>query len=194
MDGLNWNLHLAPSRADKVDYAWKIIVCGGGGVGKSTFLHRYFRNEFKENTSMTIGCSHYSEFVERQGKLVNLIIWDLSGQPRFEVLHPAYVGDSYGAFVFFDMTQIDTLVDVNKWVELIRQFNSRPVPIIFVGTKVDLVTEQAMLDHVYRFAEEKMAELDINYICITSSKTNYNVKETLDFFVDYLIWQANQPQ
>ncbi len=143
---------------------------------------------------MTIGCSHLSEYVERQGKLVNLIIWDLSGQPRFEMLHPAYVGDAYGAFVFFDMSQVDTLEDVTKWVDLVRRFNTRPIPLIFVGTKVDLITDQATLDYVYKLAEQKMAELDVNYICVTSSKTNYNVKETLDFFVDYLIWQASQPQ
>ena len=178
---------------DKVQFRWKIVVCGAGGVGKSTLLHRYFYNEFLPDMIMTIGVSHMSHVVERQGKYINLIIWDLSGQKRFEVLHPAYVGDSTGAMVVFDMSQPETLDEVNKWVEMIRKFNpnNRGLPIVIVGTKIDLVSDQAYLDKIYKRIEEKMQELDLQYLCVTSSKTGYNIDETVNFLIDYLIFQQN---
>ena len=178
---------------DKVQFRWKIVVCGPGGVGKSTMLHRYFYREFLPDMIMTIGVSHMSHIIERQGKIINLIIWDLSGQKRFEVLHPAYVGDSTGAMVVFDMSQSDTLEEVNHWVEMIRKYNpnNRGLPIIIVGTKIDLVTDQAFLDKIYKRIEEKMAELDLQYVCVTSSKTNYNIDETMTFLIDYLLFQQN---
>lgn len=178
---------------DKVQFRWKIVVCGPGGVGKSTLLHRYFYREFLPDMIMTIGVSHMSHVVERQNKIINLIIWDLSGQKRFEVLHPAYVGDSTGAMVVFDMSQPETLEEVNKWVEMIRKYNpnNKGLPIIIVGTKIDLVTDQAYLNKIYKRIEEKMAELDMQYLCVTSSKTNYNVDETINFLVDYLLFQQN---
>jgi small GTP-binding protein len=134
--------------------------------------------------------SHMSHVVERHGKIINLIIWDLSGQKRFEVLHPAYVGDATGAFVVFDMSQPDTLDDVNRWVELIRKYNAsnNNLPIVLVGTKVDLLSGQEQLDEIYKKIEEKMAELELQYVCVTSSKTNYNVVETIDFLVDYILY------
>ncbi len=175
---------------DKIQFRWKICVVGAGGVGKSTMLHRYFYKQFIPDMIMTIGVSHMSHVVERYGKIINLIIWDLSGQRRFEVLHPAYVGDATGAFVVFDISQPDTLEDVNKWVELIRKYNAanKTLPIVLVGTKVDLLTDQGQLDAIYKKIEEKMAELELQYVCVTSSKTNYNVTETIDFLVDYILY------
>jgi small GTP-binding protein len=175
---------------DKINFRWKIVVVGPGGVGKSTMLHRYFYKQFIPDMIMTIGVSHMSHVIERHGKIVNLIIWDLSGQKRFEVLHPAYVGDATGAFVVFDMSQPDTLDDVNRWVDLIRKYNASNMnlPIVLVGTKVDLLADQTQLDAIYKKIEEKMAELELQYVCVTSSKTNYNVTETIDFLVDYILW------
>nr|MDO8113681.1 Rab family GTPase [Candidatus Sigynarchaeota archaeon] len=178
---------------DKVQFRWKIVVCGPGGVGKSTLLHRYFYRQFLPDMIMTIGVSHMSHIIERNGKVINLIIWDLSGQKRFEVLHPAYVGDATGAFVVFDISAPETLEEVNRWVELIRKFNpnNKALPIILVGTKVDLVSDQAYLDSIYKRIEEVMADLELQYICVTSSKTNYNVDETINFLIDYILWQQN---
>ena len=141
---------------------------------------------------MTIGVSHISEFIERNGKRVNLIIWDLGGQPRFDVLHPAYVNQASGALLMFDMAAIETLEQLNKWADLLRRYNGDALPMVLVGAKVDLIAGQDTLDEVYAVATQKMQELAINDICVTSSKVNYNVSETIEYLVDYLVWFADQ--
>ncbi|MFX0103311.1 MAG: Rab family GTPase [Candidatus Hodarchaeota archaeon] len=189
---MKWDyLKLPGETSTVVDYTWKIIVSGEGGVGKSTLLHRYFYHEFRPDMSMTVGVSHLSHDIDRNGKLVRLIIWDLGGQKRFDVLHPAYVGDATAGFVFFDSTSLETLENMDKWVDLIRKKNTEDILLVMVGTKIDLILSQESLDYVFSLAEQKMAELNIQYVTATSSKANYNVEETINFLIDYLLWRES---
>ncbi len=172
-----------------VDFAWKVIIAGSGGVGKSTLIHRFMYNQFKEDMTMTIGCSHHSQYLERQSRNINLILWDLGGQKRFDVIHPAYVGGAVAGYAIFDMTDISTLMEIDRWVDLIRKYNSQETPVMLVGTKFDLIRDQQQLDDVYRLANEKVALFDLNAFLVTSSKLDINVKETIHYIVDYLLWK-----
>lgn len=172
-----------------VDYAFKVIISGDGGVGKSTLIHRYVYKEFKENTAMTIGCSHHSQYVCRGDKTINLILWDLGGQKRFDMLHPAYATGAAAGYAMFDMTAIETLNDIGKWVSLIRKYNTCGTPVVLVGTKYDLLQTQEQLDRVCALANEKVAQYQIDAFMVTSAKMNVNVEETINYMVDYLLWK-----
>ncbi|MBD3187426.1 GTP-binding protein, partial [Candidatus Bathyarchaeota archaeon] len=73
------------------DYTWKLIVGGMGGVGKTTFLHRYIHDKFISDTKLTVGCQFHSTVVNRHGKQIGLIIWDLGGQQRFRFIQDKYI-------------------------------------------------------------------------------------------------------
>jgi Ras-related protein Rab-5C len=172
-----------------VDYAWKIIIAGHGGVGKSTLIHRYVYKQFKENTAMTIGCSHHSQYVCRNERIINLILWDLGGQKRFDMLHPAYVTGAAAGYVLFDMSAIDTLQEIDKWVQLIRKYNPPDTPVLLVGTKYDLVKTEEQLNLLYAIANKKVVDHGLGAFMVTSAKLNYNVEETIGYMVDYLFWK-----
>nr|MDO8108732.1 GTP-binding protein [Candidatus Sigynarchaeota archaeon] len=161
-----------------VDYVWKIVIGGAGGVGKSTLIHRYIFKEFKDNTVMTIGCSHHSQYITKGDQNINLIIWDLGGQKRFEMLHPAYIGGAAAAYLMFDMARIETLEEIERWIQLIRKNNHSGIPVILVGTKYDLVESQEQMDNVCALANRKVADHQLVAFIVTSSKLNYNVDET----------------
>lgn len=172
-----------------IDFAWKVIIAGQGAVGKSTLVHRYVYNEFRENTMMTIGCSHHSQYLERGGKNVNLVLWDLGGQDRFDAIHPAYAGGAAAGYVMFDMADSRTLEEIDKWVLLLRKCNPSGIPLFLVGTKFDLVPDQATLDAIYALASRRQAELGLAGFMVTSSKLDIGVRETIDYLVDYLFWK-----
>jgi Ras-related protein Rab-5C len=172
-----------------VDFAWKIIIAGHGGVGKSTLIHRYVYKQFKDNTAMTIGCSHHSQYVCREDKTINLILWDLGGQKRFDMLHPAYVTGAAAGYALFDMSDVETLQEIDKWVQLIRKFNPPGTPVLLVGTKYDLVQTQEQLDNVCALASKKVADHGLDAFMVTSAKLNVNVDETINYMVDYLLWK-----
>lgn len=178
----------------KNDYTFKLCFGGSGGIGKTTFLHRYIQNEFLIDTKLTVGCQFHTHVLERQvgdaSKRVGLVLWDLGGQERFRFIQSRYVKGTVAAFVGFDMTRINTLWETSDWIKMIRENAvSQEIPIILVGTKMDLIDSND-LDEIYQEAASFVREKDLMTFIPTSSKENTNVEETIDKMVDYLLFQC----
>lgn len=64
----------------------KIVVLGAQGVGKTSLLLRYIKNQFvPANTTSTVGASFMTKRVVdiESDTMVRLQIWDTAGQERF---------------------------------------------------------------------------------------------------------------
>ncbi|MHA1791328.1 MAG: Rab family GTPase [Promethearchaeota archaeon] len=175
------------------DYIWKLVVGGQGGVGKTTILHRYIHNEFLEDTKMTIGCQFHTQVLQRQGRMISLVLWDLGGQERFRFIQGEYVKGAAGAFVLFDMSRFMTLEATREWIKMIRENSDPNLPIVLVGTKLDLVAEgeQAMINES---ANALVQEMGLTAYVATSAKLNINVNETINYMVDLLLWNSYQAE
>ncbi|HME53315.1 MAG TPA: Rab family GTPase [Candidatus Lokiarchaeia archaeon] len=176
--------------SNSFDYVWKIIVGGAGGVGKTSLLHRYIHNEFKEDMKMTIGCQFHNQQLDRQGKRISMVMWDLGGQERFRFIQGDYIRGATGAFLLYDLTDIQTFENIfEEWIPLVRKNANPTIPIVLVGTKMDLVDEgqlKAMNLHAQNLAQQH----GLSAVTTTSAKWNINVEETILYLVDLLIWQA----
>lgn len=172
------------------DYVWKIIVAGKGGVGKTTLLHRYLHEEFIEDMEMTIGVQIHSANTCRQDKKISLVFWDLGGQDRFRFIQGEYVRGAAAAMVLFDMSHQQGFPQVREWVGMIREHTFPGVPIVLIGTKLDLVTDVSTSTEIHENASELARELGLVCYTPTSSKWGINVHETVGFMVDLLVWEA----
>ena len=172
------------------DYVWKIIVGGQGGAGKTTLLHRYIHDVFIEDMGMTIGVQMHTSNLIRQNKKISLVMWDLGGQERFRFIQGDYMRGASAAMVFFDMTHHEGFPQVQEWVELIRKNTFSKIPIILIGTKLDLVTDLTRSNEIHERAAKYAELLDLVCYTPTSSKWGINVYETMNFIVDLLIWDA----
>ncbi|HME50623.1 MAG TPA: Rab family GTPase [Candidatus Lokiarchaeia archaeon] len=172
------------------DYVWKIIADGAGGVGKTSLLHRYIHDEFKEDMKMTIGIQFHHQQLERQGKKIGLMMWDLGGQERFRFTQTDYIRGAMAAFLLFDLTSIRTLDNIcTEWIPLVRENASPTIPIVLVGTKMDVVNEP-LLKYMQSKAEEVVQQYGLSGFTFTSAKMNINVGETILYLVDLLIWHS----
>ena len=150
---------------------FKIITAGDGGVGKTTLLHRYVKGKFLEETLMTIGVQFHLKELQIDNDIIYLQVWDFGGQEHFRPLLSSYASGARGALLLFDLTRPSSLDRVEQWVNICRGDNPG-IPIIFLGTKLDLTNLVAIEDNYALMFLERYNFL--KYMKI-SSKTGENV-------------------
>ncbi len=154
----------------------KILTAGEGGVGKTTLLHRYVEGKFSAETKMTIGVEFFLKETEVDGNAATLQLWDFGGQERFRFLLESYVLGAKGALLMFDLTRPITLDNLEQWINIVRK-GDPDLPVLFVGTKLDLA-EEIMVDDDYAQSFQEAFNL-FDYIKI-SSKSGENVGNAFD--------------
>ncbi|MGQ4875731.1 MAG: Rab family GTPase [Promethearchaeia archaeon] len=154
----------------------KILTAGEGGVGKTTLLHRYVEGKFSTDTKMTIGVEFFLKEITIDDKQCTLQLWDFGGQERFRFLLESYVLGAKGALLMFDLTRPMTLDNLEEWVNICRK-SDPDLPILFIGTKLDLVDE-IMVDDDYALQYKEHFNL-FDYMKV-SSKTGEGVQEAFE--------------
>ena len=149
----------------------KVITAGEGGVGKTTLLYRYVEGRFLANTKMTLGVEFFMKTLQIEERKINLQIWDFGGQEHFRPLLKNYSKGARGALLLFDLTRPSSLERIDQWVNICKGENP-DIPIIFLGTKLDL-TESITVDDKFALKFPKKYDF-FNYMKI-SSKTGENV-------------------
>lgn len=161
----------------------KVITAGDGGVGKTTLLYRYIEGKFLVDTKMTIGVEFFLKELKIDGKKILLQVWDFGGQDHFRPLLSNYATGARGALMLFDLTRPSSLSRIDQWVNICRQ-NNPGIPIIFLGTKLDLIDVNSIREE---FALKYMEKYDFfNYLEI-SSKTGKNVNLAFELLAKELV-------
>lgn len=161
----------------------KVITAGEGGVGKTTLLYRYIEGVFLPDSLMTIGVQFHLKELEIEGKRILLQIWDFGGQERFRFLLKNYAVGARGALLLFDLTRISSLQRIEQWINICRQ-DDIEIPIIFLGTKLDLTEEIVVNDEYALKFKEKYKFFE--YLKI-SSKTGENVNLAFELLARELV-------
>ena len=161
----------------------KILTAGEGGVGKTTLLHRYVEGKFSADTRMTIGVEFFLKETEIDGKQCTLQLWDFGGQERFRFLLESYVLGAKGALLMFDLTRMMTLENLEQWLKIVRKGDPN-LPVLFLGTKLDL-TEEIQVDDDY--AMSFLEEYNLIDFLKISSKTGENVSNAFNILTQKIL-------
>lgn len=161
----------------------KVITAGEGGVGKTTLLYRYIEGKFLVDTRMTIGVEFFLKELEIEGEKILLQIWDFGGQDHFRPFLKNYALGARGALLLFDLTRPSSLERIEQWVNICRGENPG-IPIIFLGTKLDL-TDQITIDDAFALKFKKKYWF-FDYLKI-SSKTGENVNLAFELLAKELV-------
>lgn len=121
----------------------KILILGDAGVGKTSILNRYCENEYSRLYNATIGVDIKIRIEEIDGKNVKLVMYDTSGQQRFERLIDIYYDDIKYFIVVFDLTDDLSFSEVSSILQKIYGKSKKPY-IILVGNKDDLKTKRVI--------------------------------------------------
>lgn len=168
--------------------ALKLIILGDGGVGKTTLLHRYVDGKFLDTTTMTIGVEFLTKQIQIESVICQLVLWDITGQARFRFVIDRYMKGASGALLLFDVTNMTSFVNIDKWVSLVKK-NYESLPVILIAAKCDLEKEFSVVADIYgKKKQERLGMID--YIK-TSSKTGLNVEVAFESLIKYIIKTKN---
>src|SRR5271157_533341 len=126
-----------------MSYAFKVLLLGDGGVGKTTLVQRYVTGAFIANTKITIGVDFATKSLLIDGAQVMLQVWDFGGEERFRFILPTYCNGAKGGIFVYDVTNLQSLLHAGEWLKIVRD-QAGDIPVIMVGTKADLVEKRAV--------------------------------------------------
>ena len=179
-------------RKMKIDRTYKITLIGDGAVGKTSIRRSYLGETFEGNYSLTLGSDFATKAMYVGDLNVNLIIWDLAGQPRFRAVREGFYRGTKGALLVYDITRKETYENIPLWImELLKNNNKVKVPLILIGNKSDLrgsLYRTIPSAHGENYAKELSiwSGFDVPYI-ETSAKFGDNVEQSFDTLVKQII-------
>ena len=173
---------------------YKIVMLGGGAVGKSALTVQLVSGHFLESYDPTIEDS-YRTTICVDGTNVMLDILDTAGQEEFSALRDQYMRSGNGYVIVFSITSTTSFLEANTFREqlyrVLDKAESDVIPIILAGNKCDLENER----QVQKADAQKLAdEWKIEYIEV-SAKNRINVQETFEALVRFIDKQSegNKP-
>ena len=161
--------------ANLIDYKFKICICGDPGVGKTSLILRFTDNAFKRHYIPTLGVHVSDKIFQIKDSYIQLVLWDIAGQSKFEMMRQQFYLGSDALFLVFDLTNSNSFENVQNWYyDVQNQLKSKPSLTGFViGNKSDLSENIAIQSDK---ARDLATYLNLGYI-EASALTGYNVEE-----------------
>lgn len=173
-------------------FVFKIALIGNEGTGKTSLVNKFVQQKFDEDYKPTLGVSILSSKIDLESPkcVVNLILWDIAGQAKYQQIRKMYFQGCAGVIFVYDVTREPTYIDITtKWVTDFRQFSNSKIAYILVGNKHDL-SEKVKVGTAmgYRVA----AEIGALEFIETSAKTGENVNRMFNTLINHLVQKQLQ--
>jgi len=152
---------------------YKLVVVGGGGVGKSAITIQFIQSYFVTDYDPTIEDSYTKQCVIDDIP-AKLDILDTAGQEEFSAMREQYMRSGEGFLLVFSLNDHSSFDEIPKFQRQILRVKDRDeFPMLLVGNKCDLEHQrQVSLDE----AQNMCRSLLIPYIeC--SAKLRINVDQ-----------------
>ncbi|XP_037318938.1 ras-related protein Rab-26 [Pungitius pungitius] len=154
------------------DVAFKVMLVGDSGVGKTCLLVRFKDGAFLAGSFIsTVGIDFRNKVMSIDAVKVKLQIWDTAGQERFRSVTHAYYRDANALLLLYDVTNKASFDNIRAWLTEIHEYAQQDVVVMLLGNKVDSTHDRM----VKREEGEKLArEFGVPFM-ETSSKSGLNV-------------------
>ncbi|KAL0484225.1 Ras-like protein [Acrasis kona] len=120
----------------------KLIVVGGGAVGKSALIIMFIQGHFMDYYDPTIEDS-YRKQVTVDNEITILDIMDTAGQEEYAALRDDYMRNGEGFLLVYSITESKSFNELKNFHEqILRVKNLEKVPMVLFGNKSDLESER----------------------------------------------------
>ncbi|XP_057409368.1 ras-related protein R-Ras2 isoform X1 [Balaenoptera acutorostrata] len=152
---------------------YRLVVVGGGGVGKSALTIQFIQSYFVTDYDPTIEDSYTKQCVI-DDRAARLDILDTAGQEEFGAMREQYMRTGEGFLLVFSVTDRGSFEEIYKFQRQILRVKDRDeFPMILIGNKADL-------DHQRQVTQEEgqqlARQLKVTYM-EASAKIRMNVDQ-----------------
>lgn len=152
---------------------YKLVVVGGGGVGKSALTIQLIQSHFVDEYDPTIEDSYRKQCtIDDQQVLLDVL--DTAGQEEYLAMREQYMRTGEGFLLVYSINSLNSFQELNSFYDqILRVKDSDNVPVLVVGNKCDLEMERQV-------SYEDGLALANSFNCPfleTSAKQRINVEE-----------------
>jgi len=153
---------------------YKLVIVGGGGVGKSALTIQLIQNHFIDEYDPTIEDS-YRKQVTIDDETCLLDILDTAGQEEYSAMRDQYMRTGQGFLCVYAITSRTSFEEVSSFREqILRVKDADKVPLVICGNKCDLESER----QVSKNEGHELAKSFESPFMETSAKARINVEES----------------
>ncbi|MFW9771164.1 MAG: Rab family GTPase [Candidatus Heimdallarchaeota archaeon] len=159
------------------EFVFKITILGDAAVGKTSLINQFVEGSFQEDYKPTLGANIVRKDVDLSeiNAQIRLIMWDLAGQEKYNVIRSMYFQGCVGALVVYDITRYQTFENVeSKWLKDFKKYVKKEGAYVLIGNKIDLDVQRAVSKENGKELAEKIQASDF---IETSAKYGENVEK-----------------
>jgi len=121
---------------------YKLVVVGGGGVGKSALTIQLIQNHFIDEYDPTIEDSYRKQVtIDEETSLLDIL--DTAGQEEYSAMRDQYMRTGEGFLCVYAITSRSSFDEISAFREqILRVKDEDHVPMVLVGNKCDLEEER----------------------------------------------------
>ena len=157
--------------SEEYDMMFKILLLGDSGVGKSSLLLRYTKNQFNQDIRSTIGVEFGVKYLKVDNIQLKIQIWDTAGMERYRALTSSYYKGAKGVIVVYDVCRKKSFENVDRWISDFKSKAEEDAVILLIGNKSDLINQREVNTEE---AIDKSQKIKLAFM-ETSAKNNENV-------------------
>lgn len=174
------------------EFVFKIVILGDAAVGKTSLINQYIEQSFEEDYKPTLGANIIRKdvFVDEINASVRLIMWDLAGQEKYNVIRSMYFQGCVGALLVYDVTRHNTFETINsKWLKDFKKYVKKEGIYILIGNKIDLKDQKVVSTED---GESFSKEINASDFIETSAKYGENVEKAFSNLVYQILRNLNE--
>ena len=156
------------------DIAFKIIVIGNAGVGKSCLSMQATKRRFENNYLATVGFEFFVFNMKLDNKILKLQIWDTCGQELYRSLITNFYRNTSLAIMVYAINSKETFENIETWLRELRTHSNPDCKVFLIGNKIDLEKEREITKEK---AESYSKENKIDFFIESSAKTGFNAQK-----------------
>ncbi len=174
-----------------IEFKIKLSICGDPGVGKTSTIVRFTDNAYSRRYLPTMGVSISDKSFRLKNNVVELVLWDIAGQAKFQTMRRHFYQGSEAVVLVFDLTNPKSFSSISDWyTDIQRNISNEVKPLGYLfGNKCDMIEERKINKED---AIKLASNLNLNYI-ETSALTGENIEYAFFQIAEKVVNSIREP-